>query len=54
MTTTNIPIEDIKESKQDFNKIPGQAIHCTLKQIAPLDDDWDEDTIDKFKQMVTG
>lgn len=52
MTETGIPLESIRESKPEFNCFPGQAVHCALQEIAPMNDEWVEETIDKFKEIT--
>lgn len=52
MTEIEIPLENMRESQPDFNCLPGQAVHCTLKEIAPINDEWDQDTLYKFTEMT--
>ncbi|XP_014210586.1 RING finger protein 17 [Copidosoma floridanum] len=51
-TDVGVTIDRIRNTMPNFNYFNGMALHCNLREMGPVEDEWHDDIIDKFRQMV--
>ncbi|KAM8816780.1 tudor and KH domain-containing protein [Rhynchonycteris naso] len=46
------PLRDLRALRSDFLSLPFQAIECSLAQIAPAGEQWEEEALDEFDRLT--
>ncbi|XP_053447533.1 tudor and KH domain-containing protein [Nycticebus coucang] len=46
------PLNDLRALRSDFLSLPFQAIECSLAQIAPSGEQWEEEALDEFDRLT--
>ncbi|XP_070252820.1 tudor and KH domain-containing protein isoform X4 [Myotis yumanensis] len=46
------PVRDLRALRSDFLSLPFQAIECSLAQIAPAGEQWEEEALDEFDRLT--
>ncbi|XP_036308890.1 tudor and KH domain-containing protein isoform X1 [Pipistrellus kuhlii] len=46
------PVRDLRALRSDFLSLPFQAIECSLAQIAPSGEQWEEEALDEFDRLT--
>ncbi|XP_007460359.1 PREDICTED: tudor and KH domain-containing protein isoform X2 [Lipotes vexillifer] len=46
------PLRDLRVLRSDFLSLPFQAIECSLAQIAPSGEQWEEEALDEFDRLT--
>ncbi|XP_008826421.1 tudor and KH domain-containing protein isoform X2 [Nannospalax galili] len=46
------PLKDLRALRSDFLSLPFQAIECSLAQIAPSGEQWEEEALDEFDRLT--
>ncbi|XP_045151607.1 tudor and KH domain-containing protein isoform X1 [Echinops telfairi] len=46
------PLKDLRTLRSDFLSLPFQAVECSLAQIAPSGEQWDEAALDEFDRLT--
>ncbi|XP_040596612.1 tudor and KH domain-containing protein-like [Mesocricetus auratus] len=48
----NCPVEDLRALRRDFLILPILAVECSLAQIAPSGEHWEEEALDEFERLT--